>query len=130
MASEKLPAILVVEDDLENQKFLSIFLKRNFEVNICDNDLEFYSILNSKKIDIILMDISLKGNKDGLQLTKEVKANTMFKSIPVVSLTAHALRKDKDNAINAGVDVFLTKPMDANILLNILLKTLSEKSPQ
>ncbi|KAF0150562.1 MAG: response regulator receiver [Ignavibacteria bacterium] len=124
MAENAIPAILVVEDDFENQKFLKIFLKRSFEVKMCDNDEEFYNILNNNHIDIILMDISLRGNKDGFQLTKELKASEKFKNIPIVGLSAHALRKDKDNASNAGVDVFLTKPVDANVLLNTLLNAL------
>lgn len=124
MADNVLPAILVAEDDLENQKFLKIFLKRNFEVRLCDNAEEFYNILNNFHIDIILMDISLRGSKDGLQLTKELKDNIKFKNIPIVGLSAHALRKDKDNASNAGVNVFLTKPVDANVLLNTLLDAL------
>ncbi len=129
MAETLLPAILVVEDDLENQKFLKIFLKRSFEVKMCDNDEEFYNILNNNHIDIILMDISLRGNKDGFQLTQELKASEKFKNIPIVGLSAHALRRDKDNASNAGVDVFLTKPVDANVLLNTLLAALEGKTP-
>ena len=126
MTTSKLPTILVVEDDLENQKFLKIFLKRSFEVEVCDNAEDCYSILGALNIDIILMDISLKGTKDGLQLTKELKASAQFGSLPIVGLSAHAFQKDKDNAYNAGVDVFITKPVDANVLLETLLTTFKE----
>lgn len=128
MAAYELPAILVVEDDVENQKFLKIFLKRSFDVKLCDNDEDFYKIINSYHIDIILMDISLKGKKDGFQLTKELKSNKKFSKIPVVALSAHALRKDRDNAMEAGVDVFLNKPIDPSVLLNSLLGELKETS--
>jgi CheY-like chemotaxis protein len=128
MATSKLPTILVVEDDLENQKFLKIFLKRCFEVEACDNAEECYSMLERLHIDIILMDISLKGNKDGLQLTKELKANDKFSNLPIVGLSAHAFQKDKDNAYNAGINVFITKPVDANYLLQVLLDSINKNA--
>lgn len=128
MADIVLPAILVVEDDFENQKFLQIFLKRYFDVKLCDNDEDFYSILNNNHIDIILMDISLKGKKDGFQLSKEIKSSKKFNNIPIVGLSAHALKKDRENATEAGVNVFLTKPVDPSVLLNFLLGELKETS--
>lgn len=128
MTTSKLPTILIVEDDLENQKFLKIFLKKFFEVKACDNAEDCYAILNTHSIDIILMDISLKGTKDGFQLTKELKPHSKFGSIPIIGLSAHALPKDKDNAYNAGIDLFLTKPVDAKILLDALINSVAECS--
>ena len=121
------PKILIVEDDLENQKFLRILLRRNFDVELCDSAEDTYKILPEKSFDVILMDISLRGNKDGLQLTKELKSHPTYKPIPIVGLSAHAFARDKDNALKAGIDVFLTKPVDANYLLENLLRVL-EKS--
>lgn len=128
MSDQVKPRLLVVEDDFENQKFLQIFLKRKFEVQICDSEETFYEKLNSNPFDIILMDISLRGKKDGLQLTKEIRKNPQYQNLPVVGLSAHAFQKDKDNAYNAGVDVFLTKPVQNDVLMDTLVKTLEEKS--
>ncbi|MGE5399518.1 MAG: response regulator [Ignavibacteriales bacterium] len=122
------PRLLVVEDDFENQKFLQIFLKRKFEVQICDSEETFYEKLNNGTFDIILMDISLRGKKDGLQLTREIRQIPKYSNLPVVGLSAHAFQKDKDNAYNAGVDVFLTKPVQNDVLMDTLVKTLEEKS--
>jgi CheY-like chemotaxis protein len=116
------PTILIVEDDYENQRFLEIFLGKRFKVISCDSEEYFYKYLNNNVIDIILMDISLRGGKDGLQLTKEIKNNPKFKHIPVICLTAHAFPKDRENALNAGVDIFLTKPIGNEFLLNTLLE--------
>lgn len=73
------------------------------------------------------MDISLKGLKDGLQLTKEIKNIDEYKYIPIICLTAHAFAKDRENALSAGVDEFYTKPIDSSRLLQILLNA-SERS--
>jgi len=122
------PRLLIVEDDYENQKFLQIFLKRKFDLKLCDSGDTFYERLSESEFDIILMDISLRGSKDGLQLTKEIRENDKYKHLPVVGLSAHAFQKDKDNAYNAGVDIFLTKPVQNDVLMDTLLKALQQKA--
>jgi CheY-like chemotaxis protein len=122
------PRLLVVEDDYENQKFLEIFLKRKFDIKICDSSDTFYKMIEQNEFDIILMDISLRGKKDGLQLTKELRETEKYKSVPIVALSAHAFQKDKENAYKAGVDMFLTKPIQNEVLMDTLVKVYSEKS--
>lgn len=117
-----LPRILIVEDDLETQKFFKIFLKKYFIVDICDNSEDFYSLLHNNQYSVILMDISIKGEKDGLMLTKEVKSDEKFKSIPILCLSAHAFKMHELKALEAGVDKFLVKPTSNAKLLNILLE--------
>lgn len=122
------PSLLIVEDDFENQKFLQFFLRRKFEVDLCDSADSFYKKLKEKRFDIILMDISLKGKKDGLQLTREIRISDNYKDMPIVGLSAHAFQKDKDNAYDAGVDLFITKPVQNDVLLDALFNTLGKKA--
>ena len=122
------PRLLIVEDDYENQKFLQIFLKRKFDLKLCDSGDTFYERLDESEFDIILMDISLRGSKDGLQLTKEIRESAKYKHLPIVGLSAHAFQKDKDNAYNAGVDIFLTKPVQNDVLMDTLHKALEQRS--
>ena len=128
MENEIKPRILITEDDSENQHFLKMFLQKSFIVDICDSDVTFYEKLSANSYDVILMDISLKGNKNGLELTRELKANPEYSNIPIVCLTAHAFKKDVENALNAGVDIFLTKPVDNHVLMNTLLDAADKKS--
>ncbi len=125
---EKKPRLLIVEDDFENQKFLQIFLKRKFDLQICDSAETFYEKLDQSKFDIILMDISLRGKKDGLQLTREIREMEEYKNLPVVGLSAHAFQRDKDNAYNAGIDIFLTKPVQNDVLMDTLIRSLEKKT--
>lgn len=122
------PSLLIVEDDLDNQKLLNMFLKRFYEVSICDSSDSFYKMVDGKIFDIIIMDISLNGQKDGLQLTSEIRAHPKLRSIPIVALSAHAFQKDKDNAYKAGVDLYLTKPTPVKHLLESLEKILLKKT--
>lgn len=121
MENENKPRILITEDDSENQRFLRMFLGKYFITDICDSDITLYENLKNNKYDVILMDISLKGEKNGLELTRELKANPDYRTIPIVCLTAHAFKTDIENALNAGVDIFLTKPVDNHVLMRTLL---------
>lgn len=122
------PKLLIVEDDLENQKFLQIFLKRKFTIDICDSADSFYEKINENVFDIILMDISLRGNKDGLEITREIRQrDDNWKDVAIVGLSAHAFQRDKDNAYKAGIDAFLTKPVQNEVLMNTLLETYQKK---
>ncbi len=125
--TEAKPRLLIAEDDFENQKFLQLFLNRYFTVDICDSSLTFYELLSNEKYDIILMDISIKGEKNGLVLTKELKNNPDYSAIPIICYTAHAFNKDRINALEAGCDLYLSKPSDIHTLLNALFDLLKAK---
>ena len=114
--------ILITEDDIENQKYLQLILKRDFEVDICDSEKSFYEKLTSNKYDAILMDVSLKGGKNGIDIIRELRKNPTYGSIPVVCLSAHVFRHQQDEAKDAGVDVYLTKPVDNQRLIGTLRK--------
>jgi len=122
------PKLLITEDDFENQKFLELFLKKYFLIDICDSSESFYALINNNKYDIILMDISIKGKKDGLELTRELRKDPNYFNIPVICYTAHAFNKDRINALDAGCDMYLSKPSDIHTLLNSLFDLLKEKS--
>lgn len=124
----KRPSVLIVEDDFENQKFLQLLLRKKFDVDICDSSDTFYEKMGEKDFDLILMDISLRGKKDGLQLTEELRTSAKYKNMPIVGLSAHAFQKDKDNAYKAGIDVFITKPVQNDALMNAIVKTLEQKT--
>lgn len=125
--NEEKPKLLIVEDDLENQRFLQLFLKRYLAVDVCDSSDSFYEKMNSNNYDILLMDISIKGKKNGLELTQELRKNSMTSNIPVICYTAHAFYKDRLNALDAGCDVYISKPSDIYYLLNSIFMLLRNK---
>ena len=116
--------LLMVEDDEENQKFLQYFLGKYFRIEICDSAEGCYQLLNKEIADLILMDISIKGTKNGLVLTKELKNSKNYSKIPIVCYTAHAYNDDRNNALEAGCDMFISKPTDYYVMLNMLQKLL------
>ena len=127
--TQQKPKLLIAEDDFENQKFLSLVLKKYFALDICDSSDSFNELMSKNKYDIILMDISLKGNKDGLTLTREVKSNPTTNGIPVICYTAHAANTDRLNALDAGCNAYISKPAEIYTLLNSLFSALKPDRP-
>ena len=103
------PKILITEDDLENQKFLKLILKRNFEVDVCDSEATFFQKLSENYYNVILMDVSLNGERSGVEIIRDLKKHPTYKSTPVVCLSAHVFSQVQRDAMDAGADAYLTK---------------------
>ena len=124
---ETKPKLLVVEDDFENQKFLNLFLKKYFSIDTCSSSETFYQLIDKVKYDIIVMDIAIKGDKNGLDLTRELRRSPSHSDIPIICYTAHAFNQDRINALDAGSDVYLSKPTDIYTQLNSISELLKAK---
>ena len=109
--------ILAVEDDDLTQKMLKLTLSKHFEIDVCGNNIEFYHSTLNNDYDLVLMDISLRDLKDGCELTKELRASDKFKNKPIIALTSFVSNKDKQRAYEAGVNLFLEKPILPNQLV-------------
>lgn len=112
--------VLLVEDDFINQVTTKRFLQNGYNTLITDSSDEAVTILKKNKVDFILMDISINGSKDGLELTKELKASKEYQHIPIIAITAHAFDKDRQNALAAGCDAYLSKPFTKASLMEMI----------
>jgi len=117
---EKKPRILIVEDELESQKYFELILKKKFDLDLCDTKKSMYSLLSKQVYNVIIMDISLKDGTNGVDLIKELKKSTSNINTPIICLSAHAFGEDRSKAEDAGVDIYLTKPIKGKILINTL----------
>ncbi len=122
------PKILITEDDLENQKFLKLILRRNFEVDVCDSATTFFQKLSENHYDGILMDVSLNGERSGVEIVRELKKHPTYKNIPVVCLSAHVFSQVQRQAIDAGADAYLTKPVHNHKLIDTLTKLVNQEA--
>lgn len=129
---EKKPRILIVEDEHESQKYFELILKKKFQVDFCDTKKTMYSLLSKQDFDVIIMDISLKDGTNGIDLIKELKRSTSNINIPIICLSAHAFGADRFRAEDAGADIYLTKPIKGQILINaidrLIVTSLEEKN--
>ncbi|MBN1573895.1 MAG: PAS domain S-box protein [Deltaproteobacteria bacterium] len=125
--------ILLVEDNEVNQRLIrKILEKANYSVNIADNGAEALKMIEREKYNLILMDIQMPV-MDGYEATRRIKADKRFSSIPVVALTAHAMRGDEDKVKEAGCDGYLTKPINKEELFREIeyrLRSKDEKAAE
>lgn len=103
--------LLIVEDDIINQRVLLGVLKRSgMEIDVADNGEECLALLNEKKhYDMILMDINMP-IMDGYTATREIRRNSDYDSIPIVSLTALISPDEINKMFNLGMNAHLAKP--------------------
>ncbi|KAI1810750.1 hypothetical protein GGS20DRAFT_155054 [Poronia punctata] len=117
--------ILAAEDNLINQKVL-LRLLRSFglaEVDMVSNGAEAVSLLNSRNdYDMILMDVSMP-IMDGFEATSKLRRNGV--QIPIVAMTAYALAGDMERCLERGMDDYIAKPLNRDLLMQKLLKWLS-----
>jgi PAS domain S-box-containing protein len=117
--------VLLVEDNEENLLLAQVILKiLGIKPFLARNGLEALEKTSEVSPDLILMDIQMP-EMDGLQATKKLKASDEFKNIPIIGLSAHALKKHEDDALQAGMDGYLTKPIDSKKLKQICIKHLN-----
>jgi len=108
--------MLIVEDDDLSVKVIRRIFQNDFKIDYCESVDEYYEKYSKTKYDIIIMDVSLKGTKNGLELIREIKAAPTFTGTPILCLTAHAQTKMRQTAIESGSDLFITKPVSNKIL--------------
>ena len=121
--------VLLVEDNELNRDMLSRRLvRRGFEVLIAVDGAEGIRMTREEHPDIVLLDMSLPVI-DGLEAARQLKADSATQNIPLLALTAHALKEDRERAFAAGCDDFDTKPVDLVRLLEKMDALLAGRRP-
>jgi signal transduction histidine kinase/ligand-binding sensor domain-containing protein/DNA-binding response OmpR family regulator len=117
--------ILLTEDNLINQKLATLLLEKlGYRIDIANNGKEAVDMLAANGYNVILMDV-LMPEMDGLEATKYIRRNAVTQPI-IIAMTANALAGDKDACLNAGMDEYVSKPINVEILIRIL-KRAAEK---
>jgi two-component system cell cycle response regulator DivK len=107
--------ILIVEDVELNRELLVQLLERDYRLVLAGDGKAALDCAAEEKPDLILMDLSLP-RMDGWEATRRLKENETTARIPVIVLSAHAMRGDEERARASGCDDFLTKPIDEALL--------------
>lgn len=116
--------VLVVEDDYVSQIIMKRICKMNgWNVMIAQNGKEALEILENTCFDIILMDIQMPG-MSGIDVSKRIreKERLIGKHTPIIATTAYAMSSDKEMCFNAGIDDYLSKPIDIQELVGLVTR--------
>jgi CheY-like chemotaxis protein len=112
--------ILVVEDNDMNMQLVEFLLEEGgYDIVKATSGEEALSMTresNGAPVDLILMDIHLPG-MDGLSVVRAMKEDERTRSVPILALTAHAMRGDKDRFLEAGCDGYISKPIDVKTFI-------------
>ena len=120
--------ILLAEDNPANQKVALHFLgQRGHAVEIAENGKLAVELVAGKDFDVVLMDVQMS-EMDGFQATAAIRAmpDPRQATLPIVAMTAHALKGDRERCLAAGMDDYLSKPLDAEALIAVV-ERLGEK---
>lgn len=114
--------VMVVEDNEKNRKLMRVVLKaKGYNIIEAATGEEALNLLKNQKPDIILMDIQLPGI-DGLTLIKQIKASVITKDIPIIAVTAYAMKGDEQKILDTGCNAYLSKPINTQELPFIVEK--------
>ena len=115
--------ILVAEDNDSNFILMSYILKKNYQYERAKNGQEAVDMIEAGGFDIVLMDVKMP-LMDGLEATKIIKEK--HPDLPIIALTANAFDSDRQLALSAGCDDFLSKPVSGEVCLKTIKKYLKE----
>jgi two-component system sensor histidine kinase/response regulator len=126
MAPEALRSrILVAEDNVVNQRVATRILEKGgHSVVVVGSGREAMAALQREVIDLVLMDVQMP-EMDGLEATKAIRRAELGgkRHIPIIAMTAHAMTGDRDRCLAAGMDGYISKPIRADDLLNLVEST-------
>ena len=116
--------ILVAEDTAFNQKFIQRLLDRwNHQISLVGNGREALEALKNESFDIVLMDVQMP-LVNGLEATKTIRLDEQQSKnhMPIIAMTAHAIKGDRERCLEAGMDEYISKPIDSDKLFDAIEK--------
>ena len=111
--------ILIAEDNDSNYLLMSYILKSQYEIFRAFNGVEAVEKAKTEKPDMVLMDIKMP-IMDGLEATRLIRAE--MPDLPIIALTANAFDNDRQQALDAGCNDFISKPVNAALCLELIAK--------
>jgi CheY-like chemotaxis protein len=120
-AAEHPLRILVAEDNKINQKLiLKVLDKLGYKAELAETGKEVITTINQRQFDLILMDVQMP-EMDGIETTRRIREFMEIQPM-IIAMTANAMKEDKDDCLEAGMDDFLSKPVKLEDIVDMLAK--------
>jgi CheY-like chemotaxis protein/anti-sigma regulatory factor (Ser/Thr protein kinase) len=124
---DELRKILLVENDKINANLIRLYLRNLYEVTLAVNGNEALELTSKNKYDAILMDINLGESINGVEVTKILRKIPDYKNTPIIAVTAFAMKGDKEEFFEAGLDYYIAKPFYKSKLIGLLDSIFNQK---
>jgi two-component system, cell cycle response regulator DivK len=112
--------VLVVEDDEASRRLIRAVLRaRHYRVEQAEDAAQARAFLAGNTPGVVLLDLRLKGS-NGLDLVRDIRADPRFEDLPIIAITAQAMKGDEDRILAAGCDAYLSKPIDTRNLPRVV----------
>ncbi|MBN2616115.1 MAG: response regulator [Bacteroidales bacterium] len=116
--------VLLAEDNIINQRVAAaVITKIGLQLDIAGDGTEVLEALQEREYDIVLMDVQMP-ILDGLMTTKKIRENPKMKHLPIIAMTANAMKGDRERCLEAGMNDYMSKPIKLETLIGILEKWL------
>lgn len=119
--------ILIVENDEATLELFNSILSEHFKIDLVDNGTEAVEKCKKNNYDLILMDISLKKDMTGIEAKDKIKELKSYKEVPIIAVTAHAMKEQKEELLSEGFHYYIEKPFQSKQLLEIILNIFRKK---
>jgi CheY-like chemotaxis protein len=118
--------VLLVEDEYINREVALELLHDVWpSVDVAENGLEAVELVKTNRYDLILMDMQMP-KLDGLEATRQIRSLPNGISVPILAMTANAFAEDKMRCMDAGMNDFITKPVNPEILFAVILNWIAQ----
>jgi PAS domain S-box-containing protein len=122
-----LPRVLLVENEEASVEITKYFLRGLCTIDSVDNGKDALLMLMENDYNAVIMDIDLAGPMDGIEATKEIRNISKFSNLPVIALTAYAMKGDKEKILASGCNYYMSKPFRRYEIYNLLSSVLANK---
>ncbi len=117
--------ILIVEDNEQNMRlFIQLLQAYGYSTVKSTDGSDVIDLVRANNPDLIIMDIQLPG-RSGIEITKDLKSDQNFKHIPIIAVTAFAIKGNENVILEAGCDDYIAKPINVRVFLETVAKHLS-----
>ena len=120
--------ILFVENDQFSQDFVKLSLKNLYDVDIVESGELALNKIAEISYNIILMDIGLGKGMDGIMTTKEIRKIKSYQNIPIIAVTAFAMKGDREKILSEGLNDYISKPFTRKEILDMISKNLTQET--
>ena len=122
--------ILIVEDNPQNMRLVEMALSaESYTLLEATNGEEALEIAKKERPDLIIMDVQLP-KMSGLEVTRKLREIPEFNRTPIIAITAYAMKGDEEKALDAGCNAYLSKPVRARDLPDLIAKMLFQRQEE